>query len=216
MDTSLPRHRLAPPVPPAEGLIVEQDEVVFAQRFALQRVRFRHLRFDGSRSGSLTWEMWRRGRGVVVLPYDPRTDRVALIEQFRLPAHAAGCAAVQVELPAGLLEPDEDPARAGAREMAEEAGLAARALEPIGRFLLMPGGCDELVWFYCAHVALPDGVAGTHGMEQENEETRLMVLPATQAFAMIGKRGLDGAPTVLALQWLQLNRARLRAEWTRE
>jgi ADP-ribose pyrophosphatase len=215
MDTSPPRHRLAPIVPPAEGLTVEQDEIVFASRFAMQRVRFRYTRFDGALSGPLTWELWRRGRGVVVLPYDPATDRVALIEQFRLPAHAAGCAGVQVELPAGLLEPEEDPALAGRRELAEEAGLEARALEPIGRFLLMPGGCDELVWFYCAHVALPEGMAGTHGMDHENEDTRLMVLPAESAFAMIGQRGLDGAPTVLALQWLRLNRARLRAEWTR-
>jgi ADP-ribose pyrophosphatase len=208
------RHRLAPSIPPAEGLSVEADEIVFAQRFAMQRVRFRYTRFDGTISGPLTWELWRRGGGVVVLPYDPVTDRVALIEQFRLPAHAAGLPGVQVELPAGLLEPAEDPALAGARELSEEAGLDAHALEPIGRFLLMPGGCDELVHFYCAHVDLNEA-GGTHGLDGEHEDTRLMVVPAEQAFAMLGERGLDGAPTALALLWLQLNRARLRAEWTR-
>ena len=208
------RHRLAPPIPPAEGLTVEADEIVFAERFAMQRVRFRYTRFDGTPSGPLTWELWRRGGGVVVLPYDPRSDRVALIEQFRLPAHAAGLAGVQVELPAGLLEPAEDPALAGTRELAEEAGLEARALEPIGRFLLMPGGCDELVHFYCAQVDLA-AAAGTHGLPHENEDTRLMILAAEDAFARIGQGGLDGGPTALALLWLQLNRARLRAQWMR-
>jgi ADP-ribose pyrophosphatase len=213
MNASPPRHPKAPPIPPAPGLAVEADEVVYGQRFAMQRVRFRYARFDGSLSGLLTWELWRRGRGVVILPYDPRSDRVALIEQFRLPAHAAGLKGVQTELPAGLLEPEEDPAAAGARELREEAGLDPRAMAPIGRFLLMPGGCDEVVHFFCACVDL-SGVAGaTHGLATENEETRVVVMPAEDAFAMLAGGGLDGAPTALSLLWLQLNRARLRAEW---
>jgi ADP-ribose pyrophosphatase len=194
-------------------LQVEADEIVFAHRFAMQRVRFRYTRFDGSLSGLLTWELWRRGRGVVILPYDPVSDRVALIEQFRLPAHAAGLPGVQTELPAGLLEPEEDPVLAGKRELAEEAGLEARAMAPIGRFLLMPGGCDEVVHFYCAQVDLSATASATHGLDNEHEETRVVVLPADDAFAMLAAGRLDGAPTALALLWLQLNRAKLRAEW---
>ena len=59
----------------------------------------------------LTWELWRRGRGVAVLPYDPAADAVALIEQFRLPALAAGLPGVMTECAAGLLEPGEDPGK---------------------------------------------------------------------------------------------------------
>jgi len=215
MSASPPRHPKAPPIPPAPGLQVDADEVVYGQRFAMQRVRFRYTRFDGTLSGLLTWELWRRGRGVVILPYDPRTDRVALIEQFRLPAHAAGLNPVQTELPAGLLEPDEDPAAAGMRELAEESGLEAQAMARIGAFLLMPGGCDEVVHFYCACVNLAAKGAETHGLLTENEETRVVVLPAEDVFRMLGEGRMDGAPTALALFWLQLNRARLRTEWTR-
>jgi ADP-ribose pyrophosphatase len=213
MSASPPRHRLAPPIPPAPGLAVEADEIVFAHRFAMQRVRFRYTRFDGSLSGLLTWELWRRGRGVVILPYDPRSDRVALIEQFRLPAHAAGLAGVQTELPAGLLEPGEDPALAGMRELREEAGLEARNLARIGPFLLMPGGCDEVVHFYCADVDLAAKAGDTHGLDTEHEETRVVVLAADDAFRLVAENRVDGAPTALALLWLQLHRARLRAEW---
>ncbi len=213
MSASPPRHPKAPPIPPLPGLELDADEVVYGARFAMQRVRFRHARFDGSPSGTLTWELWRRGSGVVMLPYDPAADRVALIEQFRLPAHAAGLSPVQTELPAGLLDAGEDPARAGARELQEEAGLVARALAPIGRFLLMPGGCDEVVHFFCAHVDLTAADGATHGLAQENEETRVVVLPARDAFAMLEDGRIEGAPTALALLWLQLNRDRLRCEW---
>lgn len=213
MSASPPRHPKAPPIPPAPGLFVEEDEVVFANRFAMQRVRFRYARLDGSRSGLLTWELWRRGRGVVVLPYDPRTDRVALVEQFRLPAHAAGLCGMQTELPAGLLDAGEDPALAGARELQEEAGLSARGMEPIGAFLLMPGGSDEVVHFYCAQVDLAGAADETHGLAAENEETRVLVLPAEDAFRLVAENRLDGAPTALALLWLQLHRTRLRERW---
>lgn len=215
MSASPPRHAKAPPIPPAPGLSVEADEVVQAGRFALQRVRFRYTRLDGSLSAPLTWELWRRGNGVIVLPYDPLSDRIALIEQFRLPAHAAGLSPMQTELPAGLLEPGEDPAQAGARELLEEAGLAARAIAPIGRFLLMPGGCDEVLHFFCAQVDLGDAAAATHGLAHEGEETRVILLPAEDAFRLVAENRLDGAPTALALLWLQINRARLREEWMR-
>jgi ADP-ribose pyrophosphatase len=213
MSATPPRHPKAPPIPPAPGLEVEADEIVFAERFAMQRVRFRHTRFDGTRSGPLTWELWRRGRGVVILPYDPATDRVALIEQFRLPAHAAGLNPVQTELPAGLLDAAEDPADAARRELAEETGLIARALAPIGRYLLMPGGCDEVVHVFCAAVDLDGAAGGTHGLLSESEETRVVLLGAEDAFRLVAENRLDGAPTALALLWLQLHRNRLRSEW---
>jgi ADP-ribose pyrophosphatase len=209
------RHPKAPPIPAFPGLEIDADEVVWGQRFALQRVVFRYARFDGSPSGTLTWELWRRGRGVLILPYDPVTDRIALIEQFRLPALAAGLAPVMTECPAGLLEAHEDPEAAGRRELAEETGLAARAMALIGRHMLMQGGCDEVIHSWCAEVDLSDTGAATHGLATEHEETRLRVVTAEEAFAMVADNVIQNAPAALALLWLQVNRARLRAEWTK-
>jgi ADP-ribose pyrophosphatase len=62
-------------------------------------------------------------------------------------------------------------------------------------------------------VALGDAAGSMHGLDHEHEETRVVVVPAEDAFAMVATNRVDGAPTALALMWLQLNRARLRAEW---
>jgi ADP-ribose pyrophosphatase len=214
-DDPKPRHPKAPPIPPYPGLEVLEDEVVYGGRFAMQRVRFTHQRFDGTRSGELVWELWRRGNGVLVLPYDPVSDRVALIEQFRLPALASGNSPIMTECPAGLLEPTEPPDAAGQRELTEETGLVARHMEPMGNFLLMQGGCDEVLHFFCADVRLPQKANGaTHGLAQEHEDTRLRLVTAEEAFGMVATNAIENAPCALALLWLQVNRPRLRAAWS--
>src|SRR3712207_3238449 len=204
----------APPVPAHPGMTVLEDEVVWDGRFPLQRVRFRYTRFDGTESPVLTWELWRRLGGCAVLPYDPARDAVALIEQFRLPALAAGLPPVMTECPAGLLEPREEPEAAARREVTEETGLRPDRMERIGRFMLMQGGCDEVMHYYAARVSLPatDGVR-SGGLEKEGEDTRVVVLPAEEAFRMVDDNRIENITAAFCLSWLRHHRERLRREW---
>ena len=64
---------------------------------------------------------------VVVLAFTPDT-RVLLVEQFR-PAIER----MSLELPAGLVDPNEDPQATAVRELLEETGYPARTIEPIGK-----------------------------------------------------------------------------------
>jgi ADP-ribose pyrophosphatase len=207
----------APPVPSHPLYLPEADEVVWDGRFPLQRVRFRYRRADGTPSGLLTWEMWRRGGGAVILPYDPWTRRIALVEQFRLPALAAGEHPLMRECPAGLLEPEEEAEATVRRELREEAGLTADKVEKIGHFMTMQGGADEVLHFFCGRVRLPDSLgARAMGLPEEQEETRLVLLPAEEAFAQLARNEIRNAPTALLLMWLQLNTDRLHREWMSE
>lgn len=205
----------APPIPPHPLYVPEADEVVWNGRFPIQRVRFRYRRRDGTLSGPLTWELLRRGPGCVVLPWDPVTDRIALIEQFRLPALAAGEEPRMTELPAGMVEPDEDPMETARRELAEEAGLECTRLERIGAFMAMQGSADERVHFHVAQVSLEGWQPVVGGLASEEEETVVSVVEAAEAFAMVAENRIRNAPAALALLWLQVNHARLRAEWTK-
>ena len=205
----------APPIAPHPGLDILADEIVWAGRFPLQRVRFTYERFDGARSAELTWELWRRSGGVAMLPYDPWADRVALIEQFRLPVHAAGLPPIHTECVAGLLEPGEAPEAAARRESLEEAGVAPDLVEPIGRYMLMQGGCDELMHLYCGRARLPEAPPpGSHGLIHEGEDIRVLIMPSAQAFALLDANSIQNATCALTLFWLRHNIARLRQEWT--
>src|SRR5580693_1943296 len=119
-------------IPPHPDTIIVSQTRAWSGRFAVDLIRFRHRRFDGAMSEPRTWELWRRGRAVALIPYDPITDSVVLIEQFRLPALAAGIEPVLLELPAGLIEDGEDPEPAMHRELQEEMRIEADRLHRIG------------------------------------------------------------------------------------
>ncbi len=90
-------------------------------------------------------EVVRHPGSVAILPVH-EDGRVTLVRQYRRPADA-----LLWELPAGRLEPGEEPRRAAARELEEEAGLSAGSLEPLGAsFFTTPGFCDERLQLFRA------------------------------------------------------------------
>ena len=210
--------RRFPPLAAGPDLPICSERRVWDGRFPLDVVRFRHRRFDGALSGPRTWELWRRGRAAALLPYDPARDAVVLIEQFRLPAFAAGIDPVLVELPAGLADPGEDAATTLTREAAEETGLVPDRLTRIGEVLLSPGGSDELCAVFAGRVAAPDpaadGLLGHAGLAAEDEDIRVRLWPAEAAIEAALAGRFANALTMLALLWLAARRPMLQAEWT--
>ena len=200
-------------------VVIESVETVWQRRFALEVVGFRQRRFDGAMSGLRSWELLRRGTAAAVLPYDPVRDLVVVIEQFRLPAFAAGLSGVMTELAAGLVDGTETPEATIRREAIEEMGLKLGAMERIGDFLLTPGGCDELCTIFAGRVDLDgvvmgaDGLLGVHGLASEQEDIRVRALPA----ALVIEQALAGAfansVATIGLLWFAARREWLRTRW---
>jgi ADP-ribose pyrophosphatase len=169
-------------------------------------------------SPTRTWELWRRGQAAALLPYDPIADTVVLIEQFRLPALAAGLDPVLVELPAGLCEAGEQPADAISREMVEEMGLTADRIERIGGFLLTAGGSDEFCHLFAGRVVAPaadgEGIAGHGGVLSEHEDIRVRVWNADDAIQAAFAGYFSNSITAIGLFWLAARRDWLRQQWT--
>jgi ADP-ribose pyrophosphatase len=165
-----------------------------------------------------TWELWRRGRAVALIPYDPITDSVVMIEQFRLPALAAGIEPVMIELPAGLIEDGEPVEAAMYRELQEEMRMTADCLQRIGGYLLSAGSSDELLDLYVGRVRAPesgpDGIVGLAGAAIEGEDIRIRVWPADKAIALALEGRLANSVTTLGLLWLSAKRDILRQQWS--
>ena len=163
------------------------------------------------------WELFRRGRAAALLPYDPWSDQVVLIEQFRLPALAAGFEPVMIEVAAGMCDPGETPEQTVQREAMEEMGLAADLVSPMLDVVLTAGASDERCTLFAGRVRAPavdaDGIAGSGGLESEQEDIRVRVLPATEAIEAAADGAYANSVTVMALLWLGARRERLRAAW---
>ena len=199
------------------GYTVDSTETVWKGRTQLDVVRFRNRRFDGAMSAPRTWEVWLRGHAVGVLPYDPVTDRLVMIEQFRYPAVLAGVEPVMLEVPGGFMDPGETEEQTAAREMQEEMHLATDRLHRIGHFVLTPGGSDESVTIFAGRIATPpadaDGIAGYAGLASENEDIRVRVLDASDAIGAALAGRYANSITSIALLWFASRRDWLRAHW---
>lgn len=194
-------------------LEVLHREVCFEGFLRLERYRLRHGLFAGGWSDPLVRELVERGRSVAVLPYDPVRDEVVLIEQFRIGALEAPGGPWLIEIVAGMLDAGESPAAVARRESLEEAGCRLGRLIPVCDYLVSPGGTSERIALYCgeADAAL---VGGVHGIAEEGEDIRALAVGLDEALAMVDSGRINSASPIIALQWLALNRERVRAAWS--
>jgi ADP-ribose pyrophosphatase len=175
--------------------------------------RLRHHDFNGGWSIDLSREVLERGNAVAVLPYDPDRDEVVLIEQFRIGAYTAIEASPwQIEIVAGMIEAHHLPEETAHRETEEETGLAIYELEPVHRYLSSPGCTSESIRMYCGRVDAA-GAGGLSGIAHEGEYIRVFTVTAEEVFAMLDAGRIENGMTIIALQWLKLNRDRLQDAW---
>ena len=136
----------------------------------LLRDRWIHLRADAWETAGgrvldpwymLEWYDWVH---VVALTAD---DRLVLVRQFR-----PGFGAAALELPGGIMEPEEtDPITAARREFREETGFAAAAFVPVARLSPEPAHATNRIHFILATGAVPDGAQALDEGEEIVVET---------------------------------------------
>ncbi|HAT35464.1 MAG TPA: ADP-ribose diphosphatase [Rhodospirillaceae bacterium] len=187
------------------------DELLYDGFFQMKRYRFRHRLFAGGWAPEVTREVFERQECVSVLPYDPAQDKVVLIEQFRPGPMAAGDKEPWItEIIAGIAEADETLEDVARREAMEEAGCEIGEMEAISSHYVSPGGSTEVMHIFCG-LTDSNGIGGIYGLESEGEDIRVFTEPFEDAYRRVKQGSLRNSFTIIALQWLALNRERLAA-----
>lgn len=117
-------------------------------------------------------------------------DSVLLVRQYRV-----SLGREIIEIPAGKLDPGEDPLTAANRELEEELGMQG-TLSPLGALYVSPGFTDEII-----HIYLADNLVETaripHGAEEEVAE--ILTIKLTEALAMVADGQIIDAKSQIAL-----------------
>jgi ADP-ribose pyrophosphatase len=196
---------------PANPIADDRADVVIAGREVLAEGFRRYERLRVRRSGENVprpLDVLRAGPAAAVLPIDPGRDEVVLLRQFRLAAHLANGRGNLVEIVAGHVEADEQPAEAARRECVEEIGVAPGLMVELFTYLTSPGMSDEEITLFLG-VVDASGVPERAGAAAEHEETVPMRVSIDAALAALAAGTVRNGPLIIALQWLALNRGRL-------
>ena len=184
----------------------------YCRYFAVEEITLSHKRFDGSMSPPVDRAVFLAADAVTILPYDPLTDQVLLVEQFRPATYIRDDQYPWVLEPvAGRCDADEPVEETARREVMEEAGLQVQSLEKIGSYYSTPGCVTEYIFSFVGIVDLANAQAQTHGLASEGENILTHILPFEQAMEMFETGEVDCGPLLVSLLWLQSNRTRLRA-----
>lgn len=129
--------------------------------------------------------------GVAVIPVIDK-NRIALIKQYRHPFKT-----MLIEVPAGRLNPGEDPVKAALRELKEETGYIAEQLDFICCMYASPAIFDEKIFVYKA-----TGLTASTTDFDEGEDIETFIVTLQEARSMIKDGQIRDAKTIIAIQSL--------------
>ncbi len=140
-------------------------------------------------TGSETIREWIRHPGAsAVLPLYENGD-VMLVRQFRYPMSQ-----IFYEVPAGKIDPGEDPLQTGRRELREEVGLTAQNWQYLGSFYPSIGYTDEIIHLYLATVL------DHHESHTDDDEFLIPVrLPLKEAVEMVWSGDITDGKTIITI-----------------
>jgi ADP-ribose pyrophosphatase len=121
-------------------------------------------------------------------------NKMIVVEQYRKPLEKS-----QVEIPAGKLDPGEDPLHAAQRELEEETGYFCGTLKLISSFYTSPGFADEIIHLYFAKNLIKGDARPD---EDEFLECEAITLEQAQQYIREGR--ISDAKTIMAVYAWQL------------
>lgn len=191
---------------------VQSDEVVYDGFFKMQKRVLRHRKFNGEWSDYMTREMMVRSDAICVLLFDPKLDKLLMIEQFRpcLPEHESPWL---LEVVAGMVEEGESDEEVARREAFEEAGVEIQRLEYMFRFVPSPGGLVEHLRMYAGEIdASRVDLEATLGLDEEHEDIKLHLFDSADVLPLL-EQEIVNASAIMALQWFALHGEKLKQKW---
>lgn len=191
-------------------VIIEESKIIFDDFFRIEEAQLRYEKFDGQMSSLVRRLNFERGDSVAALIFNPTTQHIILVNQFKYPTFEKGPGWI-TETMAGMVAKDESAEAAVRREVLEETGYQVSSLEHISTFYVSPGGSSERIILYYTEVDDISKIGAGGGVPSENENIVNVELTLEEALEQIDSGEIVDAKTILGIFWLQ-NRLRQSAK----
>ena len=201
-----------------KDVVIHEKKRLFEKHFAMDLYRVSYKKFNGATTKIFDREIFERGTdAVALLPFDPVTQEVVLIEQFRPGALKDKVSPWLIEIVAGMIDIGESEIESAVRELQEESGLIVKPsdLHYVNAVYPSPGGCSEKVTIYIGRISA-NHLLSHGGLDSEGEDIRVFKLPVKNAFECCRNGRINNAPALLALQHLQIYYDEIRAEFLKD
>lgn len=132
-------------------------------------------------------------KGAVAIVPVLEKNKVVLVKQYRHPAGK-----VLLEIPAGTLNPSEDPLDCAKRELIEETGYSAAKWTKLFGAYLAPGYSNEFI-----HIYLAEDLTPAHAEADEDEFIEVSIVGIDEAIDMISTGEIEDAKTISGLLMAQ-------------
>ncbi|MBF89780.1 MAG: ADP-ribose pyrophosphatase [Candidatus Marinimicrobia bacterium] len=136
---------------------------------------------------------------VVILPL-LKNREILLIKQYR---YSIGC--LEIEIPAGKIDPGEKPIDAANRELEEETGYCSSKITLLQEIHPCIGYSDERMWLYLAEDLVKGKIGG-----DEDEFIESIPTPLDEALGMIQMGKITDVKAIIGLFWADKLR---RGDW---
>ena len=182
---------------------VLKKEVLLDDWSVVTKYTIDYQRRDGRHETQIR-QVYDRGDGAAILPYDPERGRVLLVRQFRMPAWVTSNSGMLIEACAGLLD-KQDPESCIRKEAEEELGYRIGRPRLVFAAYTSPGSVSERLYCFIAEYAPADRISHGGGDEHEGEDIEVLEIDGNEAFAMIADGRIIDAKTIMLLQYARLH-----------
>jgi ADP-ribose pyrophosphatase len=125
---------------------------------------------------------------VAIVPVDA-DGNILLVRQYRSAVDKE-----LLEIPAGGIDPGEDPVTAVRREMSEETGYLPQKVEGLGGFYSAPGFCTEYLYLFLATDLIPNRLYA-----EDTEGISLVRVPVSEVISLIMSNTICDAKSIAGL-----------------